>query len=249
MDYGKIAVLSLSIALLGFNVSCSKNFGDEQACQTCTEQDLNAPIDGNIGEGEIAPPAINPPVEGETTKTDYSYVDPTHMVPPAPLAIALRYFDANNSSITNKNYLVVIDFTQNASQKRMYLINMNTGAVTKNLTSAGSGSDPDGDGNATLFSNTPESKKSSLGFYITGATYQGAHGLSLRLHGMSPTNSKAYDRAIVMHGADYVNESGNWAGRSWGCPAVDNALIASHIAKIKNGALMYAWHKNYSTEK
>jgi hypothetical protein len=47
---------------------------------------------------------------------------------------------------------------------------------------------------------------SSLGVYKTAETYNGKHGLSLRLDGLSPTNSKARERAVVVHGADYVED-------------------------------------------
>ena len=58
------------------------------------------------------------------------------------------------------------------------------------------------------FSNTNESFKSSLGFYITGETYTGKHGLSLRLDGMEyGINDNARNRAVVVHGADYVSKS------------------------------------------
>lgn len=249
MFKSRAAVVLLSAAVMGFNTSCAKSFSDQQACSTCSERDLNAPVDGSTGDSDVIPPVMNPPEESDMEKRDYSHIDPTRIVPETPLKIALRYFDANYENINKKDYLVIIDFTQNASAKRMYLINMKTGSVSRNLTAAGTGSDPDGDGNATLFSNTPDSRKSSLGFYIAGSAYQGSHGLSLRLHGMSRTNSNAFDRAIVMHGADYVSEDNNWAGRSWGCPAVDNKLIVGHVNKLKDGALIYAWHQKYSTEK
>ncbi|MFZ0280352.1 MAG: murein L,D-transpeptidase catalytic domain family protein, partial [Bacteroidales bacterium] len=78
---------------------------------------------------------------------------------------------------------------------------------------------------ASHFSNTPSSYQSSLGFYITGDTYIGKHGISLILDGVEPgINDKARERSIVMHGADYVSKSFireyGRLGRSFGCPSI-----------------------------
>ena len=79
---------------------------------------------------------------------------------------------------------------------------------------------------------------SSLGFYRTLQTYNGKHGLSLRLEGLSPTNSNAAEPAIVMHPADYVSDSAPKAGRSWGCPALDPNESSSMISRVKNGSVL-----------
>ncbi len=58
----------------------------------------------------------------------------------------------------------------------------------------------------TAFSNEPESFKSSIGLYRTAEGYFGKHGYSLRLDGLEKGfNDRARERAIVIHGADYVN--------------------------------------------
>ena len=105
---------------------------------------------------------------------------------------------------------------------------------------------------ARFFSNTPESNKSSLGFYTTSDTYMGKHGYSLHLNGLEKGfNDKAFERDIVMHAADYVNESvirsTGYAGRSWGCPAVPEKLSKPIIDQIKNGTCLfiYAPDRNY----
>jgi hypothetical protein len=80
---------------------------------------------------------------------------------------------------------------------------------------------------------------SSLGFYLTAETYNGEHGYSLRLDGLSSTNSNARERAIVIHAADYV-APGEKIGRSWGCPAVEPRYHQQIIDELKEGALIYA---------
>ena len=172
---------------------------------------------------------------------DYRHVDPSRIVPQRPLSQALAYLQKYPSQFSNKNYLVIIDFTQHSSKKRFYLVNLKSGAVERFLTAHGSGSDTDGDGWATRFSNASGSNASSVGFYRTAETYSGKYGYSLRLQGLSSTNSNAYSRAIVVHGANYVQESASRAGRSWGCPAVDMKYRTYIIDRIRSGSLMYGW--------
>jgi len=179
------------------------------------------------------------PEETANILAKYDYVDPQHLVPTQALSEALIYFDAHASSIANKNYLSVINFAQNSREKRFYIINMSTGAVWAIHVAHGKGSDPNYTGNATRFSNSSGSDMSSLGYYRTAETYDGEHGLSLRLDGLSSTNSNARDRAIVIHAATYVQESGIVQGRSWGCPAVSPSVKDTVINLLKGGSIIY----------
>ena len=175
----------------------------------------------------------------ETFEEKYSHIDQDKVVPTALLKKTLAYYDANQSKIRNKNYIIVIDFKQHNSKKRFYLINMNTGDVERYLTAHGKNSDADHDGYATTFSNSANSLMSSLGFYVTAETYYGENGYSLRLDGLSSTNSNARSRAIVIHGASYVTP-GSLIGRSYGCPALEEQYNADVIDTIKGGSLIYA---------
>lgn len=175
----------------------------------------------------------------QTSSNAYSHLDPSHEVPSALLTKAINYFDSHKSIIKNQSTLGVIDFSQHNSKERFYLIDMVSGQVDKYLVAHGKNSDPDYDGYATQFSNTPGSEMSSQGFYLTAETYDGSHGYSLRLDGLSTTNSNARSREIVIHPADYVTP-GAKIGRSWGCPAVDPRYSVEIINRIKNGVLIYA---------
>ena len=170
---------------------------------------------------------------------DYSHLDPDGIVPPKLLQTTIEYFDANISKIKNQRQIGVIDFKQHNSKERFYIIDMESGRVEKYLTAHGKNSDPDWDGYATKFSNTPDSLMSSLGFYLTAETYYGSNGYSLRLDGLSSTNSKARERFIVIHGADYVSP-GSKIGRSYGCPALEMRYHADIIDRLKGGSLLYA---------
>jgi L,D-transpeptidase catalytic domain len=154
---------------------------------------------------------------------------------------AQAYLKKYPSQFTNKNYLTLVDLSKPSGKKRMYIVNLETGGVESRLTSHGKGSDPQNRNIASVFGNNPGSKKSSLGFYRTLGTYFGSHGLSLQLQGLSPTNNKAYERAVVVHSANYVDEGGRRAGRSYGCFAVDPNYGNKVIQKIKGGSLIYAW--------
>lgn len=85
-----------------------------------------------------------------------------------------------------------------------------------------------------------------MGFYITKGTYQGKHGLSLKLSGLERGfNDNAEARAVVMHGAEYIGTSRSDAafmGRSFGCPAVSQAESAKVINILKNGAALFIYH-------
>ncbi len=170
---------------------------------------------------------------------DFSHLDPNHEVPQKLLSKILSYFETHQSQIPNKSYISIIDFSQHNSKERLYIIDMNSGLVEKYLVAHGKNSDPFFTGFATQFSNTIDSKMSSLGFYLSAESYDGARGFSLRLDGLSKTNSNARERGIVMHSADYVTP-GEKIGRSFGCPALENRYHQQIINQIKEGTLILA---------
>ena len=190
--------------------------------------------------GEIEAPISQDDGDAASILAKYDHLDPKHVVPDSLLKKAVQYYDANLSSIKNKTYLSVIDFSKKSTKARFYIINMSTGAVWAIHTAHGKNSDTNHDGFAEKFSNTSGSNQSSLGFYRGAETYSGAHGLSLRLDGLSSTNSNARSRAIVIHGADYVQESSVIQGRSWGCPAVAMENRDTVVSRLKGGSIIYA---------
>ena len=137
-----------------------------------------------------------------------------------------------------------------SNTKRLWVIDINEKKVLFNsLVAHGKNT---GEEFATNFSNTESSLQSSLGFYITDATYNGDNGFSLRLLGMDKGfNDAAYRRAIVMHGADYVSDEfaavHKRIGRSWGCPAVPRDLTQPIINTIKGRNLLFIYYpdQNY----
>ena len=146
-------------------------------------------------------------------------------------------------NVNNTQYLTIVDFSQSSRKRRFYLIDVqNMELVMNTFVSHGKNTGVD---MATKFSNTPNSEQSSLGFYITNATYTGKHGLSLRLDGQEEGfNHNALARGIVVHGAAYVNAGrvkSDFMGRSQGCPALPEAEYAKAINYIKGGSVMFLY--------
>ncbi|MGO9353193.1 MAG: murein L,D-transpeptidase catalytic domain-containing protein, partial [Mycobacterium sp.] len=108
----------------------------------------------------------------------------------------------------------------------------------------GRGSDPSRTGWLERFSNEPRSNATSAGAYRTDSFYVGAHGHSLRLEGLDPTNSNAIPRGIVVHGAWYVSKEmigfSGMLGRSQGCFAVADSSLPEIMTRLAPGRLIYA---------
>lgn len=160
---------------------------------------------------------------------------------------AMKGFDYLNklNLITQKNIITIVDFSKPSTQKRLYVIDTNTGTILFNTWVAHGRNS--GEAYANQFSNLPESHQSSLGFYTTMQTYKGSHGYSLRLKGCEPgINDKAFERAIVIHGADYVSDrfisSRGALGRSYGCPAIPTEVCKKIIDVIKEGSCLFLYH-------
>jgi len=148
--------------------------------------------------------------------------------------------------IIKKSILTIIDFNLPSSEKRLWVIDMNTSSILfHTLVAHGKNS---GDLYANSFSNQSESLKSSLGFYRASESYIGAHGVSLRLDGLEKNkNDNARDRAVVIHGADYVSttfiKNHSRLGRSFGCPALPSEFTVKIINTIKNNSCLFINHK------
>jgi hypothetical protein len=141
--------------------------------------------------------------------------------------------------------LTIIDFTKSSSEKRMYVVDLKGQKILFNTVVAHGRNS--GMEFAKAFSNKTNSHQSSLGFYLTGDPYIGSNGYSLQLTGMEPGfNDKAHERAIVIHGAGYANESfihaKGFLGRSYGCPALPTSINTMVINKIKKGNLLFIYY-------
>ncbi len=140
--------------------------------------------------------------------------------------------------------LTVIDYSKPSTEPRLWVFDVRTHALLfHELVSHGRGS---GKTMATSFSNDAESNMTSLGLFRTAEPYVGHNGYSLRLDGLEKgINDHARDRAIVIHGAPYVNaataKANGYLGRSLGCPAVRPAIARELIDAVKDGGLLFAY--------
>jgi hypothetical protein len=148
-------------------------------------------------------------------------------------------------SLANDSVLSICDFSQSARKKRLYVIDLaHTKLLINTYVAHGKRS---GKEYAWKFSNKPDSYKSSLGFYITRNTYQGANGLSLNIDGLETgINDKAFERRIVIHSSTYVGKrwlkENKFPGRSLGCPAVPVNQLDQVIETIKDGSCLFIYH-------
>jgi hypothetical protein len=157
---------------------------------------------------------------------------------------ALDALQQHHDSINHRDFIGVADFSLPSRAPRFHLVSLADGTVQSHLVAHGKGSDPSHTGWLERFSNEPHSNATSAGAYRTDSLYVGAHGHSMRLEGLDPTNSNALSRAIVVHGAWYVNKErisdSGMLGRSQGCFAVADSSLPEIIARLGPGRLIYA---------
>ncbi len=151
----------------------------------------------------------------------------------------------SQNKIQKPGILTICDYSQNSNKKRLYVLDLNAGKILFNTyVSHGRNS---GSSYATSFSNREDSYKSSLGFLVTAETYIGDNGYSLRLDGIEKGfNDNVRNRAIVMHGSNYVGSdraiNGIMMGRSFGCPAVPAAEVKKIVNCIKGGSCVFNYY-------
>jgi hypothetical protein len=140
--------------------------------------------------------------------------------------------------------LTVIDYSLPSTEPRLWVLDLARGKVLfHELVAHGAGS---GDKLATHFSNVNDSRATSLGLFLTGDTYEGGNGYSLKLKGLDAgVNDLAEARKIVVHGAWYVSDDHarqfGMIGRSWGCPAIPLQDAQPVIDAIKGGSFVFSY--------
>lgn len=141
--------------------------------------------------------------------------------------------------------LTVIDYSRPSVEPRLWVFDMKTGALLyQELVAHGRNT---GENMSVSFSDTMDSRQSSIGLFVTDDTYVGSNGYSLRLDGLEPGfNGSARDRAIVMHGAPYVSAEiaarQGRLGRSWGCPAVREAVAQKLLDTVRGGGVVFSYY-------
>jgi hypothetical protein len=171
-------------------------------------------------------------------------LDPEETIRPELLSVALASYAQHERTNLSERAIAIVDFSRPSSERRLHVLDLANGMVQSFLVAHGRGSDPDHDALATVFSDAVGSHASSLGAYRAVAPYQGAHGLSLSLQGLDPSNRSAQQRAVVLHSQWYVSDrmlaQHGKLGRSWGCFVVDPAVIGDLVGRLRNGGFIYA---------
>jgi len=169
-------------------------------------------------------------------------IDP--VIDPRMVARARASFDRHRSSLDHIDIVGIADFTKASSDPRFFLLDTNSGQVSRHLVAHGRGSDPAHTGFLQRFSNQPGSEASSNGAYVTGDYYPGHYGRAMRVKGLDMSNSNAETRAIVVHSAWYaepdVLASNGRLGRSEGCFAMSHSSLQEVLARLGPGRFLYA---------
>lgn len=236
--------LTVGLVLGGLGVACG---GVDPDAPIEPEGEDVAAAPSSLDISVFALPPSSAPERGAILAR-YASLDPLGVVPRGLLEDAVAFFDVNQAFIPRHERIVVVDFSRFSGQDRFWVVELASGAVEPHRVAHGDGTDPDHDGYADHFSNTPGSHMSSLGFYLTGEIYDGTHPHSMRLDGLSPdgspndlANTNVRGRLIVVHEASYVSDSNaGKQGRSNGCLALDPAIEAELVDRIHDGTLLYA---------
>ncbi len=175
-----------------------------------------------------------------------------HSAPdPAVLSLAMSAVACATASgeIAPPPTLTLIDYSLPSTEPRLWVLDVATGrTLFSELVAHGKNT---GDNMATRFSDELESHQSSLGLFVARDPYVGSNGYSLRLDGLEPGfNGRARERAIVMHGAAYVDGAmaarQGRLGRSWGCPAVREAIARDIIDTVRDGGVIFSYYPDDS---
>ncbi len=149
-----------------------------------------------------------------------------------------------HDKVSNPNVLTVIDYSLPSTEKRLWVLDLKSNKVLMNtLVAHGHNS---GDVYANQFSNSPESRKTSLGVYTTAdLPFYGKHGRALKVYGLEQgINSNAYNRAIEIHGAQYVSDSAasnGRIGRTFGCFGMSPDKVQTMISYTQGGSVLFAY--------
>lgn len=149
----------------------------------------------------------------------------------------------------NTDIAFLADMSVKSNKNRFFIVNLKTMRIEKtSLLAQGRGREKlnlDKD-----YSNTPGSNLSSLGIYKVGKSYNGAFGHSYRLFGLEESNSKAFQRAIVLHAMGTIPdmETNFPIWQSEGCPSVSPGMlkqVGNMIDRSPKPILFWMYDDNY----
>jgi hypothetical protein len=241
---GSLRIRSVFFLVIAFTILLQIPFAFAASKSTIRVTGLNAVTEKSAGEKTVS--AVNG-IDNNAIALAYDSMNLDKMgLSEQAFNYAMKGFNylVQQGRLSKDNIISIVDFTLPSYRKRLYVIDLENYRVLFNTYVAHGVNS--GKEYANQFSNQPSSYKSSLGFYETLGTYNGQHGYSLKLDGLEKgINDNANSRAIVIHAADYVDESlirsQGFIGRSWGCPALPEKLHKPIIDKIRNGSCLFIY--------
>ena len=230
-----VLVGTVTVALSAAGLLSTQLFARDAHAQTI-------PIPSSVRSGDLDAITPEPPAElVNSVAAQAAGVSPDVL----DLAVGAIRCAVHAGDIAPPPTLTLIDYSRPSTEPRLWVFDLRTGEMRfRELVAHGKGT---GDNAAQFFSDETNSHQSSLGLFVTADTYVGTNGYSLRLDGLEPGfNGRARERAIVMHGAPYVDaafaDAHGRLGRSWGCPALREAVARQVIDFVRGGGVIFSYY-------
>jgi hypothetical protein len=155
-----------------------------------------------------------------------------------------RCSGSSDITLDKKRVFALIDYTSPSDDRRMFLIDRETGAISKMAVAHGRynasmmnthlSQNKNSVKWAKYFSNELGSNAPSSGFFVSGVEYEGKFGRSMVLHGLEEgINDNACERAVVIHKHLMMTKSSAHL-LSAGCPMISKDYI-DHVINLLEG--------------
>ncbi len=159
-------------------------------------------------------------------------------------AFAAQYDPAYLDDFKKRTHMIIFDLTKPESDRRFYVINVQTKKTQRYLVKHGIGS---GAGEyAENVGNRPNSNMTPFGFHYTGKEEwsPGLRRMKIYLTGLESINSNSYIRGILIHGSTRIDEeTGFLKGKTHGCAGLDYDIYKQLAPTLKGGNLMLFYHR------
>jgi hypothetical protein len=254
-SFGRLRFLAIPLACIAMAPQAEVDSAPVLAAAPAAVVDMAEAIAAPVLDAVAAPAAQAEPVAASPASLSTSlsnavpavFNEKARGMSPKVLAAALDAVAcAKSRGVSGRDdLLTIIDYSLPSTEPRLWVLDLEKGEVLfHELVAHGAGT---GEKYATRFSNVKDSRQTSLGLFLTGGTYEGGNGYSMKLRGLDAgINDRAEERHIVMHGAWYVSpehaRSQGRIGRSWGCPALSQEIAPVVIDTIKGGSFVYSYH-------
>ncbi|MBS1969652.1 MAG: murein L,D-transpeptidase catalytic domain family protein [Bdellovibrionales bacterium] len=179
---------------------------------------------------------------------NFSTVAQAQQVRPEAVARTVSFLQTGKaqleSRIVNRRYVTVADMTQQSTEKRLIVLDLQTGSAARFLVSHGWGS---GFGPKVYHcSNRPNSKETPPGFMLIGnEKTQTQFGNALYLYSLEPRNDNSYARTIIFHPnktaaeAQFMMKRDGYLNMSEGCTQLTREDYSTLKPLVRDGSLLY----------